>query len=807
MKKIIFVSILLSIIAVNTSAQQRTGRMGGSVTGRVLDSLSNEPIEYANIILFSKDDSVMVTGAASNSEGYFEISPLRPGQYYLEANFIGFEKKVIDNIVINRTAPQADLGVIKIISASVNLEDVVVEGERTAVSYQIDKKVINVDQFATSISGNAAEVLENIPSVTVDIEGNVSLRGSSNFRVLIDGRPTILNSQDALQQIPASQIENIEIITNPSAKYDPEGNAGIINIVMKKGRQSGMSGLLNMNAGLNDKYGGDVLGEYKNNSITTILGVDYNRRFSPGSRREERIFSQQNNTTYVNSSGDMEWGRVSLGFRGSVEFNFDDKNILGLSGRAGTREHKRISNSTYEEWTLQNPQHSFYLNNSERERGGGFFALSSNYLHKFAAKGNEISADISFRHSNSDEFTITELVRNNSIINGIKTTEEGPSTDIEGRLDYVLPIGASSRFEAGFEGEMEYSKETTGLQEYDTLSGAYNSLPQFGNIIKYDETEYSLYSIFKSEIGNFGYQGGIRGEYTYRLIEVNSEANQFKIDDWDFFPTAHFSYRFAPGHQIMASYTRRIDRPGGWALEPFYTWIDANSVRIGNPALQPEFIDSYEIGGQTFIGKVSVSSEIYYRVAHNKIEGVRSVYPGASDVTLFTFENIGKDYSLGNEFLINFDIAKIWDVSLMGNIYNYKVKGALSGVPFERSSFNWNSRFSNSFKIGNSWQLQLNAMYRSPTISSQGRREGFVTTDAAVKKEFLDKKLSLTLQVRDIFSTAKHEFSSEGPGFYTYNNFNRESPQVMLNLRYSINNFKQQRERDRRDGFEEGDDF
>lgn len=243
----------------------------------------------------------------------------------------------------------------------------------------------------------------------------------------------------------------------------------------------------------------------------------------------------------------------------------------------------------------------------------------------------------------------------------------------------------------------------------------------------------------------------------------------------------------------MASYSRRIERPRGWELEPFETWMDAYNVRVGNPSLAPEYIDSYEIGYQTNFGKNLISSEIYYRITHNKIEHVRSVYD--DNITLHSVENIGTDYALGGELLFNLDMLKVWTVNLMGNFYNYRVEGELYEESFSRESFNWRARMSNAIKLGASTQFQLDGMYNSPTVSSQGRREGFFITNAALKREFLNRQLSATIQVRDIFSTAKYEYTTVGPDFRTSRYATREAPMVMLNIRFNFNNYKPERRR------------
>jgi outer membrane receptor protein involved in Fe transport len=312
--------------------------------------------------------------------------------------------------------------------------------------------------------------------------------------------------------------------------------------------------------------------------------------------------------------------------------------------------------------------------------------------------------------------------------------------------------------------------------------------------------------MFSDKYDEFLIQAGLRMEYTYRLIEVPDNNEEFKINRWDFFPSVHSSYKFESGLQLMASYSRRIERPRGWALEPFDTWIDANNVRRGNPDLQPELIDSYEAGMQTYFGEVSLSTELYYRITRNKRERVRSIFE--ENVTLTTFENVGTDYSLGGEFLLNFNLFDFWNINLMGNLYHYKVEGVIYERDFSQTSFNWDTRFNNMFRIGKLTQLQLNLRYSSPTVSSQGERKGYFATDISVKQEIIENTLAVTLQVRDIFGTAKYEYTSAGRDFSTYTHSTRESPVVMLNLRYTFNNYKPERERRGENGdFDEGDDF
>ncbi|MBE0539463.1 MAG: TonB-dependent receptor [Ignavibacterium sp.] len=767
----------------------------GKITGKVFDNDSKHSIEYANIVLLSTLDSSLINGTITDANGIFTLSGVKPGKYLVDVRFIGY-KSVSFNVDINASNKFVDLGEIFIKPDALELNDVVVQGERSPVSYQIDKKVIDVDKIQTVISGNAADVLQNVPSVTVDIEGNVSLRGSSNFTVLIDGKPSIISAQDALQQIPASSIQNIEIITNPSAKYDPEGTAGIINIILKKNENLGLSGIINGNAGLNQKYGGDFLFQYRTSALNYIFGLDYNKRIFPGSSNAENRYISTNSTSYLNSNGNSEWGRIGFGIRGGLEYNFSESDFINLNARFGTREGTQNSTLNYNSWSSNAAEVLYYKNISERSRDGKFGGTNLTYIHNFGSKGHEIKTELNFRYSDGDESTLTESMNDTRTFDGKKTTELGPSRDFETKIDYTLPFSDTRKFEAGYQNEIENSDDISELYLLDTLSNNYQFQSLFSNSVKYKNNDQAFYATYSDEFGKFGLQGGFRTEYTFRTISLLNLNKEFTIDRWDYFPTLHTSYKFSEATQAMASYTRRIQRPNGWQLEPFLTWTDANNVRVGNPDLLPELIDSYEAGIQTYIGKVSLSAELYHRVTNNKIDRVRSLYSEAENVNLNSVFNIGKDFATGSEVMLIFDPLDVWNVNLMANLYNYRIKGVMFNEAFERESFNWNTRFNNMFRVTSSTQLQFNVNYNSPGVSSQGTWEGFFTTDVSVKQDLFEKLLSLTLQVRDLFGTAKHEFTSTGQDFYTYNYFKRESPMVILNMRVNFNNFKPKRNPD-----------
>lgn len=804
----IYINVLLFfvfsgiLLGQNPRMRGEQGMRGSSISGQVIDANTGQPIEYAYAILYNQSDSIQVTGTITDSDGFFRLAPVFSGEYYLEIHFMGYHSFFISDLKPQpRTGPK-DVGMIELEPAILSTEQIEVEGEKAAIAYQIDKKVINVAENLSVTSGSAIDVLENVPSVTVDIEGNVSLRGSGSFVVLVDNLPSILEPNEILEQIPASSIENIEIITNPSAKYDPDGTSGIINIITKKNELRGVSGILDLDGGLDEKYAANVLLSYRENGKNFYLSVDYrNQNYPSFSETEHRSFFNDT-TNYIFSDGRSSRLRNGYGFRGGMDWSIAKNDLFSIGFRYGARGHESSTNLDYDEWTDPGLIHNLYLSREFSERGGDYYSTNIDYKHSFSQKEHVISGQIQFSKRNGDEKSVNELWnKDNELSSGRETREEGPSSNIRTKLDYVLPLSDKYRFESGYQSRLGTSTDKTKLLDLDPLSGGYVLQPLYSHEFEYERNIHSLYSLFAGEAGDFGFQGGLRGEYTYRNINAKDQNQSFKIDRWDYFPTAHFSYTFSKGKQTMMSYTRRIDRPRGWYLEPFETWSDAYNIRVGNPALKPEYIDSYEMGYQTYFGANLFSTELYYRVTHNKIERVRSAYN--EQVTLHSTENVGKDYTFGSEVMLNIDLLPQWNMNLMGNLYDYRVEGILYGRDFSRSSFSWSTRMNNTIKFGKNTRIQVNGNYNSPRVSSQGESKENFSVSLGVRQEFWNRQLALTLQIRDLLQTADREYISEGQNFYTYSYSQRKSPVVMLNLRYNINNYK---ERKREDGQENGMD-
>jgi len=793
--------ILFFLTPVLIPGQRPQGNPRGIISGQVFDSINSSKLEYANIVLFKTSDSSFVSGATTNANGKFIINEIPPGQFFLDIKFIGYKVNRIADLRIGRRQLRVELGKIYLERTVIAAQTVEVIGDRPMIEYKIDKKVVNVSENYAHIAGTAVDVLENVPSLSVDLEGNVSLRGSSSFTVLIDNRPTALDANDVLQQIPASTIDNIEIITNPSARYDPEGISGIINVITKKRRLEGVSGMINTNGGLDDKYGADFLLNFRNGFGNISLGGNYSQRTRPGQTESENRTIFNDTTSTINSTGSTDSQRRRMGLNGEIQLFLSQQDNLNLGFRIGDFRMERTSELDFREVWSPGTINNNYLSYSDSERGGEMQMVAVDYQHIYASKA-ELSMRMMYFHRAGDEESSNRLMTaDQTVKSGQLTTEKGPSDRLRGAIHYQQPFARGSKFEAGYQGHERHSTDITGFSQYDSVTADFIYLPEFSHNIDYRRAIHSIYSLFSQDKNRLGYQIGIRSEFTDRTVTVSGGDSSTPIKRWDYFPTLHGSWKMTDKIQIMSSYSRRINRPRGYYLEPFLTWTDAYNVRKGNSNLKPEYINSYELGIQLPFSNNLISVEVYLRERQNLIERTRQIY--AANVTLHSVENVGQSQSTGLELMFNIKEIKWWDINLIGNIYVYQVEGEFAGNSYNHSSDNWSLRLNNIFRFGDATRIQLTGRYNSPSASSQGTRAGYYVTNLGIRRNLLGRNLSLTLQINDIFSSAIREYTAEGDNFYAYSRNTRDAPTAMLTISYNFNNFKQQR----RNRGEEGEDF
>jgi outer membrane receptor protein involved in Fe transport len=772
---------------------------GGQIEGQVVDSQTNTPVEYANVAVFNASDSSLITGSITSMEGEFDLNNLPLGEYFLRIQFIGYETKMIENIVLTSNDRKFNTGTIQLGMSAIELEGAQITAEKMAVEYKLDRKVINVGQDLDAAGASAVEVLEKAPSIRVDINGDVFLRGSSSFTVLIDGKPSVLEGSEALQQIPANTIENIEIITNPSAKYDPDGTSGIINIVTKKNRLSGFSGMINATAGTGDKYATDLYLNYKTGDFNFFGGIEWNDRRFPGDGNEYRE-SRVNDTLQVrDSQTEQAWMRHGLTFKGGLDYNINDFSTISFGGEYGTGGFGMDNYRKNYEYTIPGTEDVYYLSNNEFRWNRNFYQVNANFQRKFKQEGHELNVfgyysgrDGSQKQNQIDILTDPDWNSIDPDPTLVRSVEQGPSNEFRFETDYTRPVLEKGKLEAGYHLRLDSDNEDYYLENFDYDQSAWITDDNYTKFSEFDRSIHAIYGVFSHEFKGFEYQLGLRGEYTNREITVVNTGESALVDRFDYFPSVHISKKIMEKNQFMASYSRRIERPRGWYLEPFETYIDETTRRLGNPSLLPEYTDSYEIGYLRTLPQGTFTFETYYRHTDNKITSIQT-FDEESGIFYNQFQNLNNDRALGVEGSLIYDITKWFNLNLSATYYNYRLEDKTTETSEERTSNNWDSRLMTSFKLPTNTRIQLNLSYNSPTVTAQGRSEESYYADITVRQDFFERKLSATLKVGDIFATRVREYSSRGENFYTYEYRKPESRVVTLTLSYKINNFKEQR--------------
>ncbi len=803
MKRLLGIFLLFSICIFYSKAYSSTltnvdDDKSGRIKGIIVEKNSGQPMEFANVAVYNASSSSLVSGGITDDKGEFEISGLRLGEYYLEANFIGFEKSVVEDIVINRDNPTFNSGKIRLSNSSVELEGVNVVADKAQVEFKLDKKVVNVSQVMSAIGGTAVEVLENTPSVQVDLEGNVSLRGSSNFTVLIDGRPSVLSGSDALRQIPASAIENIEIITNPSAKYEPDGTTGIINLVMKKNSLNGLSGIVNATIGSNDKYRGDVTLNYRTEKFNFFGGVDWrDDTFKGGAHSLSETYSGDT-TSYIKIDGDRNFNRQGKNLKSGIDWFVTDKSTLSLSGELGRSDNKSTGGGRTHEYSVPASDELFSISEEESKRDNKFYSGTLSFQHKFNNEGHQLDAMAFYsREKGSDNEIEGELLadenfnRTPDYIERISTLENEKEREFRLKLDYAYPFSKDGRLEAGLLSRLESDVEDLAFRDYDQSSDSWIINEDFSSETDFTRNIHAVYSTFSNKFGGLQYMAGLRGELTHRETKNTNAEAPSQLNRFDLFPTVHFSYQLEDNIELMSSYSRRINRPRGRDLDPTPNYYNRYTIRFGNPDLKPEFTNSYELGAMYRFSRSYVSLDAFHRITNNKIDRVETL--GEDGIYYLNTDNFDKDYSTGAELSGNINFTKWLLVNASVSLYHYRITGDLNGESIDRSSNNLSSRMNTTFKISDNSRLQLQGFFNGKTVSAQGERKAMVFTNVSYRQDFWDKKLTATLNVRDILGTGKFENESYGADFKRWSQWKHEPRTFMLTLSYKLNNFKEDR--------------
>ena len=795
---------LLMLLAIMAIAFSQTTTFAASplgktlIIGKLVDADNNSPVEYASVALYNQNDASLVTGGLTKSDGSFEIEVSKAGTYYLQTNFIGYETVTVRDITVTGEGGRRNLGVIKMSESRTELDEVVVSAKKNHIDYKIDRKVINISTDIAADGGSAADALENVPSVEVDIDGNVSLRGNSNFQVLIDGKPTAMDASEILKQTPAAMIENIEIITNPSAKYDPEGETGIINLVTKKNVVQGVNGVLNLNTGSQHRYGGDILLNLRRKKINYFVGGHFNNRGNEFSNESNRITYSPESDKHINQTSSNQNQFKRGGLKMGLDIYPTDNDIISVGVEGGFAASDADGHTDYVNWSqLKQSLEKFdnqYVNSlSDNGSSSNYVNTTISYQHNFAGQGHKLnfSGFMSKNHNDADDqfdqyidthVDMSEAVHKGHHIDNIRD-------NIRGRfnLDYTLPFANEQRFEAGSQFDFNSSDTDYDYLDLQSDGSTYLTNDEFTNDVLLKRYNWSAYTTYSTHWLGFGFQFGLRGELTHRLIDTPDK--DYKMDLFDFFPTLHISRAIGENNSVQVGYSRRIRRPWDRMLNPYPAYSDDYSRSVGNPDIKPVYSDALELNYQISYTKWFFAIETFYRHTDGQTQNVSHL--GDNDILISRPENLSTNNDFGAGFTLNIDPCKWFTSNTDIELRQYYVRGNYDGKDLSRDGHSWRMRQQFTFAPAKNTKIQINLRYRGANQSLISSNQGNFTAGLSVRQSFMNRRISVSFNIRDIFKTQNMESTTETDTYWLYSKRYRKSPNWNIGVSFKINNYKE----------------
>ena len=789
MKRLIIISIsFLFGISFTVQAQSTSG----IVKGNIINASNGEAFSNVNVALYSLPDTTLVTGTATGAEGAFKIEKLAWGDYLMVAKYFGFSTQV-KAISLSSSSPEFDAGEMIMSESAQEMDGIEIVTAKPEIIFKEGKKILNVDQFKSTGASNLVEVLENAPSITTDTEGNVLLRGSANYKLLIDGKPAPVTGTNLLRQIPQDMVDNIEIITNPSAKYEAEGAAGIINLVLKKQDKAGFNSMLTLMAGWNNKYNGDVQLNYRKNKLNLFGGVsgtsyytdvagDLNRTSVIGGKDYEYNTFLEQITTVGTISANM-----------GLDYDLNEKNNFSASSNFGPLHYDvDLNNKVFRGYTEDGVfEQSLATNGLVLD---GFFVNPKiGWLHKFAQEGHQIDFNIFAGSFNGDlfqdrnEYLVDENWNNTQDVwMKNQSTEETNIKDVRLKVDYEKPFG-ENKLEMGTQLSRYVEDNQFILNNFDFAQDIWIKNMEFSNDATLSRNIYAGYAIWSGPLKSFHYSLGLRSEYTDRLITQVTTDDEYAYSKLGLFPSGSLSKSLKGGQQLQFTFSRRINRPNRQFLNPFPQFIDNQTIRTGNPALKPEFVNSFELSVQQPVKIGMFSVETYYRQANDLTSQVFSSDDEGN--MFFAFVNANQSHSLGAEFMGNLGFTDWFRLVATGNVYYYSLIDEQMG-DMDNSSLQWSTRVNTLFMFSSNSRLTFSGVYTGPTIMLQGRMAGTFMLNGGYTHTFLKRAASLTLGVRDMLSTYAIKMETFTDGLEVMTDLRPESPVITLTLTYNFNNYQ-----------------
>jgi outer membrane receptor protein involved in Fe transport len=798
-------SLLFLFFTVLTHAQN------SSITGHVADALSKEPLQYASVAIYTSKDSALVTGIITDQSGNFKIEKLGQGRYYIKTRFLGYQKHQTDAFNLN-AAENLKIGNIELEPAAQMVEELTVTGNRINAANKLEKQSYAADQFESAKGGSAVDVIKNMPSVAVNGQGEITVRGSSGFLVLINGKPVLTDAQTALSQLPANMVDRVELITTPSAKYDPDGKAGIVNITTKKGVANGSGLSVNAEYGLPGitDYGNernalrhslDVLYNYNRDKWNISLGGNYQRNDLAGFR-EGNVFIEnvdENIVTRFPSSGERSFNRYYYAARASITYIANINNIFSFGIFSGRRYQERdanlfYTNATYALDTDIKLFDSPYYNANNQIKQGTFTLGNFDYTHKF---NNESSLTTSVLYEYDDLYGTTHN-RNLTSPAGtqlqyVQNPYQKPINGYRLRLDYLIPLGKGS-LESGYQYR---SDSQDGNFEYYISPEDLNqpNLDRFRGTAISENITHSLYSQYSGSAEKLEYIGGLRYEYSTRTVDLSFDPETHHLNLSNFFPSANLLYSFNPRLSLKAGFTRRIQRSTNNQLNPIPEREHSETLEVGDPDLLPEFVSLSEIGlTKKFENNNSVFITFYNQSSKNPVQRVNSIY--ADTILNRVYTNVDRGNNIGFETAADLHPTRWWDLYLGANLYNQSYEGELKilngpSIQIDNAGWVYSINANTNFHFTPTLSLQANLNYLSKRPTAQGEDSRFLSPNLSLKRSFMKNQLTASIQWQYIDlgmkESNRQRITTQGDHFYTTTNYIYETDFIMLHLSYNFN--------------------
>lgn len=803
-------SWLILILLIST-----TQFIPAQITGKIIDSDDDFPLEYATAVLYSKSPKNLITGVITNKKGVFTFDKIKKGIYSLEISFIGYQPKKIENIVFSDITK--DIGTIKL-SLGNNLNEVTITSEKASIISKIDKQIFDATKFKNSAGGSATDVLRNLPSVSVNGTGEISVRGATGFVVLLNGKPVQGNAATILSQIPANAIEKVEVITAPSAKYDPEGKAGIINVFTKKGAIDGTFTQVNIRLGFPSienynnsesakRYGIDATYNHRKDKWNFSFGASYQRNDLAG-RREGDVFTIINDIkTSFPSDGERSFDEENVSGRFTVDFTPDENNEFSVGFFAGKRSKDRradilyFDNNAVQLANSNNRLYTFqYYNENLRIRTSDFALGSFDYAHKFT-DNSKLSTTFLYEYTLLGGPTTNRNLKypdTSKILQDEYNTNDNPLYGSLFQLDYEFANFTFGKLETGYQYRFLNHQGDFLYTRRNNTTGIFETVPEFTSEIDLKRTLHSGYVNLSGKKEKWEYALGIRLEKMDRELSLQAKSDPtkevLKYDYLQLYPSANIQYSLENDAKIKAAYSRRVERTTTFKMNPFREREHSETFEQGDANLLPEFVDLVELGiSKKFKKGNSIFATSYLRNVKNLVNRVNEVYNDTILDRIYT--NVGQGKTLGLEIGAQLKLTENWSNFIGLNVFNFDINGNYKGDKISNNATQYSINLNSTYNFWKTATLQFTLNYLSEMVTAQGEDSRFYSPNLTLQKTFLDSRLSATLQWQNIdlgwLKTNEQRITTYKTGsFYTTTNYVYEVDMITLNLTYNFNSAK-----------------